>query len=204
MVPVGNDFFIVVTTDSDRYSVERLSIPYRGSAQWLQVGEFITRGMEVASVTNIGTKLVVFWRQAGKACLRIECFDLVRLESFLLPDHLSSSSGLVTFKHDDEAFALQENGSLWRIRVLQAAPYIQVEYQLSLWNFHRALGGAILVRGNLMVFENKAESNQSSEISGREEKNTTLDKVFKELKFIKSAPTQIGYVHSIMPVRILS
>ena len=98
------------------------------------------RGMEVASITNIGSELVVFWRQAGQNCVSIECFDLIQRKSFFLPDQLTVSSSLATFKHGDDVFALQENGSLWRISLLQSQPYpfsktraLSVETFIELW-----------------------------------------------------------------------
>ena len=196
MLPVGNELVAVHTSGNGSYIVERLSIQNAGPAKWLQVGEFLMHGMEVASITNIGSKLVVIWRQAGQNCVIIECYDLMQRKSFLLPDHLTFSSSLVTFKDGDDVFALQENGSLWRISLLQSQPYLSLKHELCLWNFHRAVGGAILARGILMVFETSTESRENAEAQAEE--RISLENVFTEIKFIESSPAQKVYIHSML------
>ncbi|KAK3797783.1 hypothetical protein RRG08_052385, partial [Elysia crispata] len=196
MLPVGNELVAVHTSGNGSYIVERLSIQSVGPAKWLQVGEFLMRGMEVASITNIGPKLIVFWRQPGQNCVSIECFDLIQRKSFFLPDQLTVSSSLATFKHGDDVFALQENGSLWRISLLQSQPYLSLKHELCLWNFHRAVAGAILARGILMVFETSTESRENAEAQA--EARISLENVFTEIEFIKSSPAQKSYLHSVL------
>ncbi|GFR64638.1 kelch-like 40 [Elysia marginata] len=197
MFPVGNELISVCSiSGSDTYAVESVCLKSSKHTQWKQVGQLFTQGMEVASVTNIDRKLIVFWKKGGQSYLNIECFDLIRGESFLLPDQISSSAGLVTFKHDDQAFAVQQNGALWRICTKAEAPYISLKLELWLWNFHRAVSGAILVSEELWMFEPTPKTTS-------ERVAVKLEGVFKEVRFCSTSVHQTGFIHAVLPKSVI-
>ena len=201
MIPIGSDLVSVsqIFQFHDRYVIECLSLKDPRPAKWKQIGELCSHGMELADYTNIGPKLIFFWRNAGQQSLRIECFDLTRGESLLLQDQLGSHSGdLVTFKHDDEAFVLQEDGSLWRITAMEEEPFLMVKYELRLWSTKGEVRAAILHQGDLWVFgSNFTQSLRRAET--REEKTVSLDKVFKDVVFCCIPYSKKGLVHAVLP-----
>ncbi|KAK3761909.1 hypothetical protein RRG08_023692, partial [Elysia crispata] len=203
MFPVGNELFSVYRFDSETYAVESFCLSIRGQTDWNQVGHLSIRGMEVAGVTNICSTLVVFWKKAGQSFLSIECFDLNHGESILLPDQLSSSTDLVTFKHGQEAFALLQNGVLWRISAKNESPYITLKLELWLWNFHRAVSGAMLVNGDLWVIDALTQTNQTSHTQP-EDVSPSLDGVFHRVRFSGSLSHQTNFVHAELPNSIIS
>ena len=202
MFPVGDELISVYKFDGETYAVESLDLKKTGEAAWKEVGKLSMRGMEVASVTNIGSRLIIFWKQGGQSRLSIECFDMVRRESSLLQDQLCSSSGLVTFKHGDQAFALQQNGALWRICAQTDAPYVNLRLEMWVWNFHRAVGGAMLVKGELWVFDTTPKSDGDPATEAEEEK-VCLEGVFKDVKFCFVSTHQTGFVHAVVPANLI-
>ncbi|KAK3779838.1 hypothetical protein RRG08_051802 [Elysia crispata] len=175
MVPVGEILVAMFTSNDERYTVEKLSSGDRGQDMWIQIMEFTARDMKLVKVSNIGSKLIVFWTQPGQSSLKIECFDIACRKSFLLPDQFNSITNFVTFKYNNEVFILQDDGALWRIRPLQDHPFLSLKLKLRLWNFHRPLVGAMLVRGSLMVFVDSDGS--SGNIESQEEKMVSLEKL---------------------------
>ena len=165
MMPIGNKL-VSVAHDDETYTVECLSLQGDcGPAKWFQVGKRPTHGRSVASITNIGKKVLILWRPDGKQFFSVECFNMNRGNSFLLPDVLPLTSTLVTFKHGDEAFILQENGSLWKISAHQEEPYVTLKFELCLWHSQREISGAILYDGRLLVFGSGIESTTPAELS---------------------------------------
>ncbi|RUS68544.1 hypothetical protein EGW08_023694, partial [Elysia chlorotica] len=203
MFPVGNELYSVYRGDGNAYEVESLNLNAHRQGKWSQVGKLFTRDMEVANVTNIGSRLVVFWKKTGQSYLSVECFDLTRRESFLLPDQLCSSSGLVTFTHGEQAFALQQNGVLWRISAQKEAPYISLKLELWLWNFHRAVSGAILVNQELWVFDTTEEIDGQSDVRAGAEA-LSLEGVFRRVRFCFVSTQQTNFVHAVVPKSFIS
>ena len=207
MMPIGNELVSVCKDDEGVYSIECVSAQAQEAA-WKRVGKLRTSGKTVASITTIGTKLVVFWKQIGQETLSVECFHLVRGKSFLLPDQLGPASGLVTFKYGDEAFALQDNGTLMRITSLEEEPFIVLKYELCLWGFQRAISGAILDKGNLLVFTPSGKPDSPTKFpvvapggkpDAQTEATPVLNEVFKKVIFKNAPHPNTGFIHAVLP-----
>ncbi|GFS21438.1 kelch-like protein 40 [Elysia marginata] len=82
---------------------------------------------------------------------------------------LGSRSRLVTIRYMNEAFALQENGCLWRIKLgLHSSTDIQVTQELSLWDGTVSLNGAVLYNNQLVIvgdFPNQTEISETLDVS---------------------------------------
>ncbi|GFO22502.1 kelch-like protein 40-like [Plakobranchus ocellatus] len=193
MLPIGNDLISINTSDNINYTVDSHSLQVYKSSAWIPVGELSMRGMEIICVTNIGSKLIIFWKQAGKTCISIECFDLTRLESHILPHQLDSSAHLVAFKHEDEAFVLQQNGALWRMSAQPEPPFITLKHEMWLWTFQRTVRGSLLFDGELLVFETVSSDKREFQ------PDICLDHVFNGLRFCTTSSPQTRFVHAVLP-----
>ena len=199
MLPIENELVSVYEDGSKTYIIERLSLQFfaRRGQSWATAGELSPgRGMEVVAVTNIGRRLIIFWEEPGQQYFRIQCFDLYNRKSLPVADHLQrclgSDSCLVTFKHEDEAFVLQGNGSLWRVTAVQRNGFLSVTYEMPLWSGLNSVRGAMIVLDQLWVFGEEFQAKV-------DEDNQHLDGVFKKVTFCQSQNSKTGYIHAVLP-----
>ncbi|GFN90259.1 kelch-like 25 [Plakobranchus ocellatus] len=192
MLPIGNELISINTSDNIKYIVESHPLQAYERSAWIRVGELSMQSMEIKCVTNIGSKLIIFWSQAGRSCITIECFDLTRLESYIVPHQLDSSDGLIAFKHEDEAFVLQQNGTLWRLSAQPKTPFIALKYEMRLWTFQRVVHGALLFDDTLLVFGD--EPNDESLLKT----DACLNNVFKRVLSFSVASSVKGFIHAVV------
>ncbi|KAK3732547.1 hypothetical protein RRG08_030744 [Elysia crispata] len=197
MMPVGNELVSVYTDVNQSYNIGSLSLQAHKPTEWKHVGTLSTCLKTLASVTNLGFRLIFFWRHNTQQTFSVECFHMIRGKSFLVPNQLVPTPGLVTFKHFDEAYALQDTGTLWRITALEEEPFIALRYELCLWNDKRAISGAILDQGNLLVFNPKGETYDQAEDT------PALNDVFTKFTFLNAPHPNTGFIHAVLPKTFL-
>ena len=144
------------------------------------VGKGKIDGMSFADVILIGTTEIIFLvgDEDSYTIIRINEANK-RYRTF--QNQLGSSSRLVTFSHDREAFALQENGCLWRIQLEENLSDLKITHDLVLWDGEISLNGAVLYNDQLLIV---------GDFQGQSEVSTTLDRslpsVFHGVMKIKS------------------
>ena len=149
----------------------------------------------IKGVTSIGNKIIVFWAESGMTSLTVECYDLARRKSTIISDKLGSTANLITFRRVDEAFVLQTNGALWRIRLGPSPEGLIFTQELQLWDGWVQLKTAVVFGSRLYV--------------GGEDKqrvipcltNVTLEGVFDEIVFFSSVSGAV--VHAVLPKHIV-
>ncbi|GFN84028.1 neuronal acetylcholine receptor subunit alpha-3 [Plakobranchus ocellatus] len=196
MLPIGNELISINTSDNIKFTVESLQ-PYVDSV-WIKIGELSMLNMEITYVTNVGSKLIIFWKQAHGSCITIVCFDLIRLQPYIVPHQLDICDGLVAFKHADEAFVLQQSVSLWRMSAQAEAPVITLKREMELWISQRVVYGALLFEKNLLVFVDKS----SDESLLRDD--ACLDKVFSGVQTLQVSSAAKGFVHAVVHKSLIS
>ena len=144
------------------------------------VGKGKIDGMRVADVVFIGTTEIIFL-VGNEGSHTIIPINEANKRYRTYRNQLGSSSRLVTFSHDREAFALQENGCLWRIQLEENLSDLKITQELVLWDGEVSLNGAVLYNDLLVIV---------GDFQGQSEVSTTLDRslpsVFHGVMKIKS------------------
>ncbi|GFS18545.1 kelch-like protein diablo [Elysia marginata] len=150
-----------------------------GSNQWQHVCtlNIAVRNHSVRNVTSINDTLISFHADSLSCGYLVVCFRPLNQSFLYYKSQLGSSSRLVTFRHGNEVFALQENGCLWRLRLGADGGGLQITQEMALWYDQVPLSGAVLYNDQLMIvgeFPNKMKG-----IS--ETLNISLDGVFQSV-----------------------
>ena len=148
----------------------------------LNLGDCWIDGMKIADVIHIGLTQIIFLatdrgiQESYTVLSYNEMFTTYRS----YPDQFGSSSRLVTFSHYREAFALQENGCLWRIQLGEDLMKLKITQELVLWEGEIRLNGAVLYNDQLVIV---------GDIPDQLEDSTTLDRslagVFQSIRKVK-------------------
>ena len=148
----------------------------------LNLGDCWIDGMKIADVIHIGLTQIIFL--ATDRGIQESYTVLTNNEMFTTyssyPDQFGSSSRLVTFSHYREAFALQENGCLWRIQLGENLMKLKITQELVLWEGEIRLNGAVLYNDQLVIVGDFPDQSEDS---------TTLDRslagVFQSIRKVK-------------------
>ncbi|GFN94011.1 kelch-like protein 21 [Plakobranchus ocellatus] len=119
--------------------------------QWQLVCQLSVKGLSLKATTSIGTKVIVFWAGESSEGFTVECFDLFQRKSTIMRDRMGSTADLVTFRRDNEVFALQTNGVLWRISVYSSSDQLEFTKEHQLWEGNVPLHGAFLYGTRLFI-----------------------------------------------------
>ncbi|KAK3780699.1 hypothetical protein RRG08_015484 [Elysia crispata] len=145
-------------------------------------GEGSIHGKKIADVIYIGTTEVIFC-VGDVGSYTIITADETYKQYYTYPNQLGSSSRLVTFRNDKDAFVLQENGRLWRLQVDDVLD-VKITQELVLWYGEVSLNGAVLYNDQLVIVGN---------FLSQSEVLTTVDRslpgVFLGVMIIKSCCT---------------
>ncbi|GFO32359.1 kelch-like 30 [Plakobranchus ocellatus] len=120
--------------------------------QWPLVGHLSVVGFGLKATTSIGTKVIVFWEGESSEGFTVECFDLFQRKSTVMRDRMGSTADLVTFRRDNEVFALQTNGTLWRISLCSSSDQLEFTKEYQFWRGSVPLHGAFLYGTHLFIF----------------------------------------------------
>ena len=170
IIRVSYDALYVYTTDSgDSTQVLRTklfnfsSIFNNGKLQYKSlgcIGEGMIDGKRIVNVILIGPVEIIFCVGDEDSYTTIIWVNEQDKLHGIYPYQLVSSSRLVVFRHDKEAFALQENGCLWRIQLGDDLFQINITRELVLWDGEKSLNGAVLYNDQLMIvgdFQDQSE-----------------------------------------------
>ncbi|GFR95888.1 hypothetical protein ElyMa_000955000 [Elysia marginata] len=144
----------------------------RKSCQWRSLG--VTKSVPgkctLKNVTSIGDSLILFYDHEDTDGYTIQVDATSSLCSRTFSSQLGSRSKLVTIRYMNEAFALQENGYLWRIKVVLENLRIKliVTQELALWDGTVSLNGAVLYNNQLVIvgdFPNQTEISETLDMS---------------------------------------
>ncbi|GFO32365.1 kelch-like protein 21 [Plakobranchus ocellatus] len=122
--------------------------------QWQLVSQLSVKGLGLKATTSIGTKVIAFWAGESSEGFTVECFDLSQRKSTVMRDRMDSTADLVTFRRDNEVFALQTNGDLWRISLCSSSDQLEFTKEYQLWKGNVPLHGAFLYGTYLFIFGN--------------------------------------------------
>ena len=143
----GNNAFVIekIPDFQQAFEVQRVN--------WRSVGvvQVANNGMKIKAVANIGKTVILFYTNGDLDNYTVQSFDTIAKGSNSYECELGPSSSLVTFRHDTEVFALQENGCLWRIQLGLHPTDLQFSYELTLWDGEISLRGAFLYKDELLV-----------------------------------------------------
>ena len=143
--------------------------------------EFID-GLNIANVIHIGLTRIIFLAtdKGIQESYTVLTYNEICTTYNSYPDQLGSSSRLVTFNHYREAFALQENGCLWRIQLEEDLMELKITQELELWDGEIPLNGAVLYNDQLVIVGYFPDQSEDS---------TTLDRslagVFQSIRKVK-------------------
>ena len=98
--------------------------------------------MKIADVTHIGLTHIIFLVGSGD-CFSVLTHNEIRKHHRTYTNQLGSFSRLVTFRHNREAFGLQENGCLWRIHLEEDLMELEITQELVLWEGEIPLNRAL-------------------------------------------------------------
>ena len=140
-------------------------------------------GMSVRNVISIGSTEIIFCGRDDVDNYTILSTSEACCSPQVYPNQLESSSRLVTFRHDKQAFLLQENGSLWRLQLGDKLPDVQIKRESTLWDREISLNGAVLYNDELVVV---GDFQNQSEVCSVLDKS--LPGVFKNVRKIKNCP----------------
>ena len=120
-----------------------------------------TKGLKaIHGITSIGNTHILFLSREQNEGYFVVSYSTSLGKCRGYENQLGSLSPLVTFRHGNEAFALQENGCLWRIRLDSDTLSITFTLELVLWHGGISLNGAVLYNDQLIIvgdFQNHTE-----------------------------------------------
>ena len=151
------------------------------------IGRGYMDGMHIKAVTSIGSTEIVFCGRDDVEYYTILSKSESSTRYFTYQDKIPSSSRLVTLRHDQEVFVLQENGHLWRIQWGESVGEINISFELVLWDGEVSLNGAVLYNDQLVVvgkFPNQMELSDTLDRS--------LPGVFKSVRKVKICTSGVG------------
>ncbi|GFO32367.1 kelch repeat and BTB domain-containing protein 12 [Plakobranchus ocellatus] len=169
--------------------------PYTHPYEWQPVCQLMVKGLSLKAATSIGNKVIMFWAGAREAGFTVECCDLFQLKYSELKNQMGSMSDLVTFRRDNEVFALQTNGALWRISLCPSSDKLVFTQECQLWaDTVVKLYGAFLYGTYLNILgESRADMSYVT--------NIALHGVFKNIRFHNSKFCY--YVHAVLSKDLL-
>ncbi|KAK3730281.1 hypothetical protein RRG08_013576 [Elysia crispata] len=157
----------------------------------LNLGDCWIDGMKIADVIHIGLTQIIFLatdKGIQESYTVLTCNEIFTTRR-RYPNQLGSSSRLVTFSHYREAFALQENGCLWRIQLGEDLMELKITQELVLWEGEISLNGAVLYNDQLVIVGNFLNQMRVSAALDR-----SLPGVFSKIrKVIKRCSDGIGH-----------
>ncbi|GFO10959.1 kelch-like protein 40 [Plakobranchus ocellatus] len=158
-VLIANAIYTIETTDQDETNVFKLNLrdainQYPDCVAWKPVCRLAVEGLSVKAITGIENRLLVFWAGPSMENFTVECYDLFRRTSTVMENQLGSAANIVLFRKDEEAFALQANGALWRVRICPSNSTPVFTQELHLWDGSVLLSGALLYDKTLYIFGN--------------------------------------------------
>ena len=154
---IGDSMYKIKNGGNNVFVIEKIPDFHRAfeadSVNWRTVGvvQVANIGMKIKAVANIGKTVILFYTNGDLDNYTVQSFDTIAKGSNSYECELGSSSSLVTFRHDTEVFALQENGCLWRIQLGLHPTDLQFSYELTLWDGEFSLCGAFLYKDELLV-----------------------------------------------------
>ncbi|GFN94012.1 kelch-like protein 21 [Plakobranchus ocellatus] len=140
------------TTIIYRLRLHDIINPHIHPCPLLQVGQLSVEGLSLKATTSIGTKVIAFWAGESSENFTVECYDLFQRKSTVMRDMMDSLADLVTFRRDNEVFALQTNGALWRIYLCSSSDQLVITREYQLWKSNVLLHGAFLYGTHLFIF----------------------------------------------------
>ncbi|GFO41098.1 kelch repeat and BTB domain-containing protein 12 [Plakobranchus ocellatus] len=169
--------------------------PLTHPSQWQRVCYLSVKGLSLKATTSIGNKVIVFFAGAREAGFTVECCDLFQVKYFVMKNQLGSVSDLVTFRRDNEAFALQTNGALWRISLCPSSDELEFTQECQLWaDIDVTLYGAFLYGTYLHILgESRVDMSFVTDIA--------LQGVFENIIFHNSK--FYSYAHAVLSKRLL-
>ncbi|KAK3768447.1 hypothetical protein RRG08_053439 [Elysia crispata] len=173
---------------------------HQSTVQLQPVCQLMVEGnMKVKGATSIGNKLIVFLAGDQDKSYTVECYDLARRKSIVMEDQLGSKTDLITFRKDNEAFALQENGALWRIRICSSTDQLVFTQELQLWDGNVNISGAVLFDSQLFI-----SGYNNWLVIPKLILNVSLLGVFDKIYFIDNISNKNArFVHAVLPKDIL-
>ena len=161
-----------------------------------------TNNMDIKFVTSVGsTEIIFFGREDSKYYTILSTSETTTLYQTII-DKIPSSSRLVTFKHNEGVFVLQENGHLWRIQPGDRAHQIHISFELVLWDEDISLNGAVFYNDQLMIVGAFQDQLEVSEMLDR-----SLPGIFKSVRKIKVCSTGVngcpGVTLAVLPKSLL-
>ena len=151
-------------------------------------------GIRIKEVTAIGNTHIIFCsRKDDGGCFVVTNDTSTRKVKGYL-NKLGSLSGLVTFSHDNQAFALQENGYLWRIRLGDNPGDVSFTHELVLWDGKFHLNGAVLYNDRLIIVGDFNDQKDDFE-----DFFLHLAGVFNTFTTVKSPPDNAGISLAVLP-----
>ncbi|GFO32364.1 kelch-like protein 21 [Plakobranchus ocellatus] len=163
--------------------------------QWQPVCQLSVKGLSLKAATSIGNKVIMFWAGASEAGFTVECCDLFQLKYSEVKNQMGSASDLVTFRRENEVFALQTNGALWRISLCPSSDKLVFTQECQLWaDTDVKLYGAFLYGTYLNILgESRADMSFVT--------NIALHGVFKNIIFHNSKFCY--YAHAVLSKHLL-
>ncbi|GFO26573.1 kelch-like 30 [Plakobranchus ocellatus] len=131
-------------TDVYKLRLPDIRNPHIHPCQWPIVGQLSVEGLSLKATTSIKTNIIAFWAGESSEGFTVECYDLFQRKSTVMKDRMGSTADLVTFRRDNEVFALQTNGALWRICLCSSSEKLLFIKEYQLWKGNVPLHGAYL------------------------------------------------------------
>ncbi|GFO32362.1 kelch-like protein 21 [Plakobranchus ocellatus] len=125
--------------------------PHIHPCRWQLVCQLSIKGLNLKATTSLGTKVITFWAEKSSESFTVESFDLIQRKHTVM-DRMDSIADLVTFRRDNEVFALQTNGALWRIYLCSSSDKLLFIKEYQLWEDNGPLHGAFLYGTHLFIF----------------------------------------------------
>ncbi|GFS26517.1 kelch-like protein 24 [Elysia marginata] len=171
---IGDSLYVCANLQTHGVRISKLNSFYRmidkSSYQWRSLG--VLRGgtekCTLKNVTSIGNSLILFYDNEDTDSYTIQVSSTSTATHLTFHFQLGSRSKLVTIRYMNEAFALQENGCLWRIKLGFYSTTIEVTQELALWDGTVSLNGAVLYNNQLVIvgdFPNQTEISETLDAS---------------------------------------
>ncbi|CAG5134271.1 unnamed protein product [Candidula unifasciata] len=168
-------------------------------SQWVKIS---TLPLDLASInyaTVIDDKIIFFGTSTGELKIRVVVFDTVTLRYSTLNNIPPIASVAVCFRKENEAFMLEKDGALYRIRPCSTDPFIEIKYETRLWDFSRTVKGALVFNDELLLFgpsfsENDADKQWELSVPG----------VFRRIKNITCSEKLSCFMHVVIPKMYLT
>ncbi|GFS09120.1 kelch-like protein 40b [Elysia marginata] len=185
---IGDSLFVCKKLPTKEVRISKLNSFYRifdrNSCQWRSLGIVDLKGVPglctLNNVTSIGDSLVLFYNNKYFTGYIIQVLSTSSFLYGTFYSQLDSTSKLVTIRYSNEAFALQENGCLWRIKVHPENLRIEATQELALWDGTVSLNGAVLYNNQLVIVGDFLNQTKMSETL-----DASLDGVFQSVNKVR-------------------